>query len=72
MTKKTDAENKRRVIREWDVWAKEHVPAGQIGDNHLASLFYLDVQDRYPRWLVGQAWQTMHAWLLGAGKVTRS
>jgi hypothetical protein len=73
VSKKTDDELKQRVIQEWDTWAKEHVPAGGLADGHHAWLFFLRLQkDRLqllPSAHFQDPWQTVHGWLLHAGKV---
>lgn len=66
---------KRLIIQEWDRWVQTEAigPRGATGRDSLK--FYLELQDTRPALLDFQSrnrdkWQVVHAWLLGARRVS--
>lgn len=72
--KKQDTEEKRAVIREWDRWVTDHVPAYRkaTGDDGMAFFNYLNRE--HPSLLdfktkISDKRQAIHGWLIREGKV---
>jgi hypothetical protein len=74
MTLMTKEEARRQVLRVWDNWAKENIAKGAAATGTDALLFHaflsserddlLRFRDKGP-----DKYQTIHGWLLHAGKV---
>ena len=67
--KEKNEEARRAILREWDSWSK----TGQVGTLQ-GMAFFNHLQENQPHLLDFKSgtvdkWQTVHGWLLRAGKV---
>ena len=66
-------EAKKLIVAEWDAWAPKNVPPDRdaTGTHALAFFGYLGRERSYLLAFrsSGDPWQTVHGWLLQAGRV---
>ncbi|HEY7298570.1 MAG TPA: hypothetical protein VH684_11595 [Xanthobacteraceae bacterium] len=66
-------EARRRWLQEWDRWAPQNLPADRRPTGTDGFRFFMAVKgDPFLDFeSTGDAWQTVQAWLLAAGKIER-
>jgi hypothetical protein len=69
----TKDDARRLVLSEWDQWSTQNCPAGRRPSGTDGMLFFTYLEKERPHTLSfrdsGDRWQTVHGWLLRAGKV---
>ena len=73
--RREDTEARSRIIREWDAWARTHVPSNRKATGTDGLVFFSHVQKERAELLdfrtkAQDRWQIIHGWLLQAGKVS--
>jgi hypothetical protein len=72
--KSEDTEERRRLIRAWDLWAAQNVPADRKATGNDGFIFFQALERERSDLLEFKSkadkWQTVHGWLLRQRKVS--